>query len=316
MSGTEASPATTGDADFDLTALAELGGEPPTISAAARFRGRNRLMAGIGRPSRGWTWHCGTPRARRALASGAVATAVAGGLLAYQAIGPTDAASTAQAAAVLDQAALAVRSTDLAPRPDQFIYRQTLHTTDGLTSRVQTWVAADGSRPGLSVIDSGRNTRNAIAPYAAGQTLQYAPFLVLAKLPTDPDALLKTLYADPEVCNDERANGSTPGVAVWGLIRSLVETAPTGQQAALFKAAAKVPGITYIGPAADARGRVGDAVGLLDPRVGTIELIFDKRTRAFLGERIMSTHDPNTVEFNDSLETIAVVDAPGEVPAA
>lgn len=89
----------------------------------------------------------------------------------------------------------------------------------------------------------------------------------------------------------------------------------SAQKAALFKAAAKINGITSVADATDAAGRPGEAVGLTDPRLGSIQFIFDKSSHAFLGERILASGNSDHVVLNDAGERTAVVDRAGQEPA-
>ncbi|GAA2143010.1 CU044_5270 family protein [Kitasatospora kazusensis] len=310
-------PFSVGGDTNDTDVLARFRQDVPAMSAQARFQGRQRLEAAMsgqgGRPLR-------RPRTRRVLASAGVALALAGGVIGYQIAGPAGADTSAQAAEVLNDAAVTAAATahtvvGLKPRPDQYIYLDVLHTTSGMNDRTQSWTSADGTRQGL-VRTSGfmGDHSSPIDPYKSGDSLRDAPYLVLAKLPTDPDALLRILYADPAVLGDQQHNGTKADVALWGLLRDLVENVPAAQEAALFKVAAKVPHISYSDNATDAAGRPGVAVGLPDPRLGTIQFVFDRSSHAFLGERILSPGSTTQVEFNDTVQRTAVVDKPGQLP--
>lgn len=89
------------------------------------------------------------------------------------------------------------------------------------------------------------------------------------------------------------SDGSSRALAVWTLIRFLVQNAPPAQQAALFRAAARIPGIQRLENAVDADGRASVAVGLRGPRVGRVEMLFDARSHRYLGERIVKADRPD-----------------------
>ncbi|MEU4999603.1 CU044_5270 family protein [Streptomyces sp. NPDC021622] len=112
----------------------------------------------------------------------------------------------------------------------------------------------------------------------------------LASLPTDPDALLKKLYAQTRV-SDER---ETKAQAVFGKIGELLEGTimPPENAAALYKAVAKLPGVTEVPDAVDAAGRRGIGITLEQSSYATRdEWIFDKKTFAYLGSRAYMTKD-------------------------
>jgi hypothetical protein len=107
-------------------------------------------------------------------------------------------------------------------------------------------------------------------------------------LPTDPRALLTTLAVAARRSSTARsAPRFGPAIlaltefrAISGLLVAPVDPAV---RAALFRAAALIPGVRDLGTRADAIGRRGVAVGL-DWRGGIVsELIFDPRTAALLG---------------------------------
>ncbi|MFD8483343.1 hypothetical protein [Kitasatospora sp. NPDC059673] len=108
-------------------------------------------------------------------------------------------------------------------------------------------------------------------------------------------------------------------VAIWSLIRSIMDSAcPAPQQAALFRAAAKLPNISYSAEATDALGRSGEAVSMLDPRAGTVQLILDRKTHAFLGERVIGkpgSPAEGKVVDSSAVRKVAIVDATEQLPS-
>ncbi|GAB3960689.1 hypothetical protein GCM10029978_010700 [Actinoallomurus acanthiterrae] len=87
--------------------------------------------------------------------------------------------------------------------------------------------------------------------------------------------------------------GLTPGTAdgdleAWSRVGGMLTEAymPAAQRAALFRAAATIPGAEAVGSAEDAAGRTGVAVARVEPALGErTEYIFDRRTYTFLGQR-------------------------------
>ena len=112
----------------------------------------------------------------------------------------------------------------------------------------------------------------------------------LASLPTDPDALLKKLYAETRV-SDER---ETKAQAVFDRIGDLLDGTimPPENAAALYKAVAKLPGVAEVPDAVDAAGRHGIGITLKQSAYATRDVwIFDKETFAYLGSRAYMTKD-------------------------
>ncbi|HEY6794151.1 MAG TPA: CU044_5270 family protein [Kineosporiaceae bacterium] len=302
--------------DRAVVMLTRFREEVPPMSYRAHVRGRTRLMAEIGGPATTRTGPVRLPR--RAVFAGAAAVTLGVALAGAQLTGLAGGSDRAQAATVLkDAAVVAAAARDEVPRPGQFVYRRILRLdAEGRPVRIEIWNSADGTRPGRSrMATRGHEDVEPTDPYSPADGLLLAPYLVLAKLPTDPDALLNKIYADPTVAKNMTNNRVTREAAAWELIRDLVDTAPSAQRAALFQAAAKIDGITSQDGVADAAGRVGVAVGLLYPGLGTVQLIFDRDSHAFLGERILVPGSKTQVHSVDTLQLAAVVDAVGRHPA-
>ncbi|MFB7593044.1 CU044_5270 family protein [Streptomyces sp. NPDC056169] len=152
-------------------------------------------------------------------------------------------------------------------------------------------------------------TGNAPKPHLGAPTHDY-----LAALPTDPDALLKKIY------KETAGQGSGPDQQAFTAIGDLlVESWPSPKlTAALYRAAAKIPGVVTVDSATDAAGRKGVAVARLDESSGVrTEWIFDSKTLTFLGERTVQVEGeggegglikPGTVIFTNAVMTRAFVD--------
>ncbi|MCK1797045.1 CU044_5270 family protein [Streptomyces sp. XM4193] len=111
----------------------------------------------------------------------------------------------------------------------------------------------------------------------------------LSQLPTDPNELRTLLY---ELTPDDAERGRDQ--AVFEQIRTLTaETLlPPRTAAALYRAAAGVPGVVEVPEAQDALGRKGVGIAREDRRSGTrAEWVFDRDTFAFLGSRTVLTRD-------------------------
>jgi hypothetical protein len=104
-------------------------------------------------------------------------------------------------------------------------------------------------------------------------------YRLLQGLPTDPRALLDLIYAQT------KGEGPSPDAEAFTTIGDLMRETivPPRTAAALYRAAALIPGVTVVGHATDAAGRAGVAVAWT---VGQDrdEWIFNPGTGQFLGE--------------------------------
>ncbi|MFF0081272.1 CU044_5270 family protein [Streptomyces canus] len=230
---------------------------------------------------------------------------------------------------LLDHISLAAADTsEPTVRDDQFVYiaskvastyektvdDKTTVVSEKLHSR-QVWESPDGRNGWL--IEPGNTSEDGIT--LAGPNPLTSAYHRLAQLPTEPGALLRKIYQesdavrDPEVPRDQAAF-----VAIGDL---LVESYPPADlTAALYKAAAEIPGVVAVDDAVDAVGRHGVAIARLDEQSGQrTEWIFDKKTYAFLGERNVQvepseTFKKGTVTFTVAITQRAVVNEMKEVP--
>jgi hypothetical protein len=237
--------------------------------------------------------------------------------------------SPVSAATLLDQAAEVASATPVVTvRDGQFAYvKSKVQTSQFWTdSRMvptkvvtgplrerQTWYSADGSRPGLVIDPQGPQARFTTAPIAA-PSLKDPTSAYLATLPTDPDALLKKIYAEATVA------GKDPDAAAFDEIGTLLreQIAPPQVGAALFRAGGRIPGVTVIDDVTDATGRHGVGVAR---QAGDVQWqwIFDPSSHVFLGERQVVTHagpygKAGDVLLQAAVEQRAAVDTAGEEP--
>ena len=95
--------------------------------------------------------------------------------------------------------------------------------------------------------------------------------------------------------------------------------APPALRAGLYEVATRIPGIRALGPAADASGRSGVALGVTADGI-RYELIFDPDTAELLGQRQVLTTAPNSygwpagTTIDDRAITVTVVDHIGDQP--
>jgi hypothetical protein len=115
-------------------------------------------------------------------------------------------------------------------------------------------------------------------------SLNHPTYRLLQTLPTNPHALLALIY------RVERGHGPGPAQEAFVTIGDLLGNtiAPPKVAAALYRAAALIPGVTLVPQATDAIGRHGVAVGRVGPGAyGGVreELIFSRATLQLIGER-------------------------------
>ncbi|MFJ4696086.1 CU044_5270 family protein [Streptomyces sp. NPDC088766] len=253
---------------------------------------------------------------------------------------PIGAASAKGVPQLLDRISLAAaEASHPEVKPGQFVYIESkaaetfLKTVNGKTSlashelhRRQVWMSPDGTKGWLidpSVNDSPEGETLSL-PDEQGNTpkanLNAPSYDYLSKLTTDPDALLAKIYKETE------GQGNTPDQEAFTTIGDLLgESYPPAElYSALFRTAAKIPGVVVVQDAVDAVGRHGVAVARLDETSGQREeWIFDPKTYVFLGERTVQVEErtgedalikPGTVTFTSAVIERAVVDGMKQMP--
>jgi hypothetical protein len=172
------------------------------------------------------------------------------------------------------------------------------------------WLSVDGTRPGL-LREPGNPT--ALDPNPR-PSLNAPTYRLLQSLPTNPHNLLERLYTDT------KGSGPNPQQEVFVTIGDLVREsiAPPKVRAALNQAAALIPDVELVPSAVDAAGRHGVAVARTHDGERT-ELIFDRTTLQFLGERVVVVESRTGFPAGSVIGTSAVlrsaiVDRPGQLP--
>ncbi|GAA1687131.1 CU044_5270 family protein [Streptomyces yatensis] len=256
---------------------------------------------------------------RPALVMPAAALALAGALAVTFTGGGGSGDSAAQpretATVLLDRIAGTAAKSDVRPvRQDQFVYVKSVTAgaemkEDGSSKleprhEREVWMSQQVKRITKTgeIKEDGEWGR--MAELGGSPAGLYRPtYQWLASLPTDPDALLKELYrmAEPD-------EGVEKAQAVFGRIGScLGETVmPPENAAALYKAAAKIPGVTRKEDAVDAAGRHGVGIARVDKRSGeATEWVFDRDSLTLLGERSYLTKDVRAGKKGDVMEKTA-----------
>ncbi|MCC3769175.1 CU044_5270 family protein [Streptomyces sp. UNOC14_S4] len=238
-----------------------------------------------------------------------------------------EAGTTKGLSAAVERISLAAsRQPLLEPRPDQFIYVESRVSFLRSESSVgkeknwitplhirRLWISPDGAKgylyePGHGFLDrTGEDLDKA-------ETDGRHSYNNVKALPADPDALLKRLY------QDGRKGDPDADWMAFKEIGSLLQeqVAPPQTSAALYKTAARIPGVKLVGDTTDAGGRRGIAIAF-DNGGHRKEWIFDKNTYTYLGQREILLKEaygmkPGTVIGQTTVVTRAVVDAKKELP--
>jgi hypothetical protein len=184
----------------------------------------------------------------------------------------------------------------------------------------QVWIpVADLCGPGLAIENgkrfsiSDKPTPDMVAngvhlrcPYRG--TVNEPSYRLLQSLPTGPRTLLNLIYKNTS------GAGQSPDQEAFTTIGDLLREsiAPPAVSAALFRAAALIPGVAVVANAVDAAGRPGIAVSFTASGEQS-EWIFDKQTLQMRGE--LDFVD-GTLTSKSAIITRAFVDHPGQVPSA
>ncbi|MBB1257411.1 CU044_5270 family protein [Streptomyces alkaliterrae] len=264
----------------------------------------------------------------------AVALGVAASLLVSGGGGRVAPVTPPEPAAVrlLDRVAVAAqRAPEPVVRDGQFLYTRTEGfaavlsevSEDGRmeSSRsdqsLERWESVDGSARTLERYPGGGQDT-----FDAGKgTLVDPTYRFLESLPTDPEHLLQMFYEDAEL-NHGAGTDSTLGadqgtfVAIGDLLNGV--ECPPRVSAALYRAAARIPGVVLVPEATDALGRKGVAVAREHDGERT-EWIFDRESLRLLGYRTVVLKDGDWGKAGEAVESKAIIargvsDRAGEVP--
>ncbi|WP_409495461.1 CU044_5270 family protein [Amycolatopsis sp. cmx-11-12] len=281
----------------ELKLISERTSAVPLAKSAALAAARARLMDEIAaveaetvvplKNRRRWVW------------TGVGAAGLAAAITAVVALAPAGLeppAATADPVAVLrGAAAAALKAPDTPPKPDQFIYTKTKQP-DG---EREAWISADGTHDGLIKMADGSffplpGCRNGRAQAYKGEEPLKGVMEPCtprpgyrADLPTDADAMFAHLNADNADHSGEKGDYNAMGKDVVALANETY--LPPAVRAALFRAAAKVPGLRAVDHAKDGAGRPG--VGITwplrpedDPKMAKPDMIvFAADTFLYLG---------------------------------
>jgi hypothetical protein len=142
----------------------------------------------------------------------------------------------------------------------------------------------------------------------------------LAKLPRDPDKLLARIHADhPTDSAIMVAKGFDEDDIAFDVISRVLRTGlvKADLRAALYRAAAKIPGIKLIDSTANIDGKRGVAIGLLNQTGDTRhDILFDAAGGQYIGDRYVVVrpgpeHVPAGEVYGSTAFTVSVADKPG-----
>jgi len=323
----------------------------PDLPAAVRDAARVALVAEIATereagtiPGRatvpGYRRRIAAPRSRRlawwGIAGAALSAAAAGaaimlpGLLAGTPSSPAPRVHLpATATAVLLRAARATAAIpDLRPRPDQFVYTESLsrYVTEGNRRTItRAWLSVDGWHGGLILLRYPPGTRwfHGFRLYNC-RTLPHSNWYYKANCPAPPAYLTdlpRTVKAMKRYLLGSGYNGHSPPPAVDAIATIVSDyqyLVPHRASALMFQALSQIAGIRVIDHATTLAGREGIAVAAYDPSHGTLdELIFDPKTYLYIGDSQVSlngTYMPKGTVNGNAVRRIAVVDKAGQLP--
>jgi len=236
-------------------------------------------------------------RAKRWFWAAGMTAGLAAAVTAALSLGPADqvgvgvGVANADPVRVLSEAAAAaLKMPAKPPRPDQFLYVRTEYPEHHVR---EVWLSVDGTRDSLiegtkssGCVDGHSRIYGANDPRLEG-TIDPNPCtptsVYRTDLPTTADAMFAYLNKNH---SGEEGDFNAMGKDVMYLANEMV--LPPASYAALFKAAAKVPGLKAIDHVTDAAGRPG--VGITwpvgpgaSPEATPEVLVFDTTTFTFLG---------------------------------
>ncbi|WP_320784798.1 CU044_5270 family protein [Streptomyces sp. CRN 30] len=238
----------------------------------------------------------------------------------------TDATAGGDSAVVLLQqvADVAAETDTVRVRDDQLVYLKSLETgaevqDDGRyvpqeLSRSETWINQDPAptKKLAEVYQDGAYypTTELLPEGSPGVPagIDRPTYTWLSTLPTDPDALLDRLY---ELTADDVDADRDRNLVVFRSIGSLVGGTymPAETAAAMYEAAARIPGVTREADSVDAAGRHGIGIRYVDEEWGAAtEWVFDPATLTYLGERTYFVKDSAAGKKGLVIEEYAVLE--------
>jgi hypothetical protein len=195
-----------------------------------------------------------------------------------------------------------------APRDDQWTYIETRNISPGkpLYGQVQTpktplktkidrtWTRADGKQ--VAFFENGRLV---VSP--SGGAMPPQDYASVAALPRDPDALLAWVYKQgvPGMVKKDPRDSRAFGL-LGGILRNNV--LPPQLEATIYRALAKIPGVTLNKGAVDIAGRPALGVAYVTEGWVNQEILLDRKTYAYRGDRSIVVKDHTETISDQKLE--------------
>lgn len=179
-------------------------------------------------------------------------------------------------------------------------------------AEVQFWYPVSSLCATGAFLDDGKLTKfsdqaDSADPqhFSCRGNMSYPTYRFLQTLPTDPHALLRLI---------KQTNGRQGLYWEFFTIGTLLYNGPPPAiTAALYRAAALIPGVTVVPDATDTIGRPGVAVAFTNQGIRT-EWIFSKQSLQYLGSRETSTAN-GTLVSQTAIQQRAIVDHAGQAPS-
>jgi hypothetical protein len=262
----------------DLKTLHDAWGTPEGPAHTAYTDARAALLARA------------TPRRRRRARLRVAVVATAAAIVAAFVLVVQDLREGPVAAAeVFERAAHAAETKSfVAPRPDQWIFTEDRFTSSdgGKPMTRKMWLRVDGR--GIATIDArGKLNVEVFDSPGRRRPAPFDSYERLAKLPTDPDALLRWAY---EQAKHITGGGVTDHGDVYLQFNHMLRSnlLPPDLQAAIYRALKQVPNVTV--ETIDVFGRPALALVQTEDWLRE-ELLLDPDTYAYLGERSTVVRD-------------------------
>ena len=222
--------------------------------------------------------------------------------------------AAANAAVLLNRAAITVESKPFSPRPDQWIYIEDHQRFPAIGTLMQTpktplvtfvertWWRADGNKVAREQEGYYGEGKLRMENGPAGWKHHYP---TLASLPTDPNALdnyiLKQLVGGLAPSNaEERATALYE--AYCDVLRNGV--APPKLQAAIYRAIARIPGVALRKHTVDPAGRQAMGVGRVIESYLLQEILIDPTSYTYLAERETAVKDHTSTDSSGLTQTV------------
>ena len=265
-------------------------------------------------------------RLRRGLVATATAAGLAVGLVVALSSGPaparphrpgTGAVQAAQltAAGVLDRAAVsALAQPAVIPRPDQFVFWNTVNSGNGAA---EIWRSVNGARNGFAL--SGGNKTILWGCHGGWQTVRPDPGSGLESITQRCSADPAYLPGMPARASELRSYlarkfgfGLRDAAAAQKVTEALLDQdyLLPAQRAALYEFFVTIPGLKVVPHARDYIGRPGVGVSLTTDGF-TAMWIFDPKTFAYLGSTDLAGRQ---LSFGSAVLGVAIVDEAGQRP--